>query len=146
MSLHDAELVRAFWGQWNADGWTRGAWTRGEVDLSLFDPEVVYEDNNLPDHIGETYRGHQGVVRAAERWTEPFEWIAVGVERIVDLGDELVSSHRWRARFRHTELEINERLVYRWRVRDGKIVYFRSLNGLEADEAERVADEAQGVE
>jgi hypothetical protein len=74
VSRADAEVVRAFWAQWSADGWTRGAWTRGEVDLSLFDPEVVYEDNNLPDQIGETYHGHQGVVRAAERWTEPFEW------------------------------------------------------------------------
>src|SRR4051812_42144833 len=26
---------------------------RGEVEL--FDPEIVYEDSNLPDHIGEAY-------------------------------------------------------------------------------------------
>jgi hypothetical protein len=65
--------------------------------LSRIDPEVVYEDRNLPDHIGETYHGHEGVTRAAER-------------------------------------------VYRWRFRDGKVIYFRSLGPEEADEAARLSE------
>jgi ketosteroid isomerase-like protein len=135
MSQENVEIVRAFWGQWTDEGWTVGAWRRGEADLSLIDPEVVYEDNNLPDHIGEAYRGHEGVIRAAERWTEPFESMAVELERVIDLGDELVSFHRWRARFLHTGIEIDEPLAYRWRFRDGKVIYFRSLSPGEADEA-----------
>ena len=108
--------------------------------MSLIDPEVVYEDSNLPDHIGETYHGHEGVTRAAERWTEPFESLAVQFERVIDLGDELVLFHRWRARFRHTGIEASEPVVYRWRFRDGKVIYFRSHGPQEADEAASLSE------
>jgi len=49
------------------------AWRRGEADLALLDPEVIYEDNSLPDHAGEVYGGHEGVLRAIETWSEPDE-------------------------------------------------------------------------
>ena len=29
-------------------------------DLTMIDPEVVYEDDLLPDHVGETYVGYRG--------------------------------------------------------------------------------------
>ena len=70
----------------------------GEPNMSMFDPEVVYEDGNLPDHIGETYHGVEGVIRATERWTEPFEELTVELERIVGSGECLVSVHRFRSR------------------------------------------------
>jgi hypothetical protein len=59
---------------------------RGEADMSMLDPDVVYEDQNLPDHIGETYRGHAGIVRAAERWAEASETLTIPPERIVGSG------------------------------------------------------------
>lgn len=61
LSSPNAAKLRAF-----GEGWTPGQ----EMDMSILDPEVVYEDANLPDHIGETYRGHEGVARATERWLE----------------------------------------------------------------------------
>jgi hypothetical protein len=51
-----------------------------------------------------------------------------------------VSFHRWRARFRHTGIEVSEPVVYRWRFRDGKVIYFRSLGPEEADEAASLSD------
>jgi ketosteroid isomerase-like protein len=99
----------------------------GKSDMSLLDPEVIYEDASLPDHIGEIYHGHGGVVRATERWTEPFEELTVELERIVGTGDRLVSIHRLRARARHTGIEFDEPLAYVWRFRAGKVVYFRSF-------------------
>ncbi|HST33477.1 MAG TPA: nuclear transport factor 2 family protein [Solirubrobacteraceae bacterium] len=140
MSQENVDVVRGFWDQWTEAGWAWDTWHRGEVDMSAIHPQVVYEDHNLPDHVGETYHGPQGVVRAAERWTEPFEWLAVEVERIVDFGDHLISFHRWRARFRHTGIEINEPLAYRWRFQDGKVICFCSLSQEEADEASRLAE------
>jgi len=101
--------------------------------MSLFDPDVAYEDMNLPDHVGEIYHGHEGVIRAAERWTEPFEWMVVELEEIIDARDHLVSFHRWRAKAQHSGIEINEPLVYRWIFRDGKVIHFRSLGPEEAD-------------
>jgi len=51
----NADNLRAFWETWN---------TSETPDMSLLDPEVTYEDTILPDHVGETYRGHDGVARA----------------------------------------------------------------------------------
>jgi len=97
-------------------------WQDGYAGFSCRAPQ----DMNLPDHVGEIYHGHAGVVRTAERWTEPFEWLVVELEEIVDAGDHLFSFHRWRAKARHTGIEINERLAYRWTFRDGKVIHFRS--------------------
>jgi hypothetical protein len=44
----------------------------GTADLSLLDPEVTYEDNTMPDHIGEVYQGYAGFLRALKTWAEPF--------------------------------------------------------------------------
>ena len=99
---------------------------RGER-MSLLDPEVIYEDTTLPDHAGETYRGHEGVIRATERWAEPYEELTGELERIVGTGDCLVSIHRFRARAQHTGIEFDEPLAYLWRFRDGKVIYFRSF-------------------
>ena len=72
MSRENVERLHAFLEPWGREPWTPEAWERGEViDMSLLDPNVVYEDENLPDHIGEAYRGHEGIRRAARRWVEP---------------------------------------------------------------------------
>jgi hypothetical protein len=59
MSQENVDNLRAFWEKWN---------TSEAPDMSLLDPEVTYEDTILPDHVGETYRGHEGVARAVARW------------------------------------------------------------------------------
>jgi ketosteroid isomerase-like protein len=92
----------------------------------------------LPDHIGEAYRGHGGWLRAAKTWAEPFEWLRIELERIVDAGDRLVSIHRLRTRARHTGIEFDSRdedggLAYLWTLRDGKIVHLRAF--VDPDEA-----------
>jgi ketosteroid isomerase-like protein len=108
------------------------AWKRGE-DMALLDPEVSYEDATLPDHVGETYRGHEGVARATERWVEPYEGFAIELERIVGVGDRLVSIHRVRARARYTGIEGEGPVAYVWTFRNGKVVHFQSFR--EPDEA-----------
>ncbi len=103
------------------------AWRQGEADLSLLDPDVVYENRNVPDHIGEAYRGHDGVARAAERWNEPFESLTVNLERIVGAGERLVSIHQVRAVARYSGIEFDGPLAYLWVFRDGKVVHFESF-------------------
>ena len=101
------------------------AWRRGE-DMSLLDPEVTYEDTTLPDHVGEKYRGHEGVARATERWAEAYEELTIDLDRIVDAGDRLVSIHRVRGRARHTGIEAEGPVAYLWTFRDRKVIHFRS--------------------
>jgi hypothetical protein len=58
MSQENVENLRAFLETWSREAWTLEAWERGEVmDMSLFDPDIAYEDTVLPDHAGEAYRG-----------------------------------------------------------------------------------------
>jgi ketosteroid isomerase-like protein len=126
MSAENVERLRA-----TCERWGRG----GEADLSLFDPDVVFEDSILPDHAGETYRGHEGVIRATRTWLEPYGPFEIELERIVGTGDRLVSIHRFRATGRESGIEEGGRYAYLWTFRDAKVVHFVSYR----DPAEALA-------
>ena len=55
MSQENVEIVRRSW-----ESWMKGAATA----LAVFDSDVVFEDDFLPVHVGETYRGVEGLQRA----------------------------------------------------------------------------------
>jgi ketosteroid isomerase-like protein len=131
MSRENVEILRAWAAALEARPGEGPLVTRdtGEAVTSRFDPEVVYEDASWLDHAAETYHGIDGVVRATERWTEPFEELTLDLERIVGGGDCLVSIHRFRARARRTGIEFDEPLAILWRFRGGQVVYFRSFRG-----------------
>src|SRR5919204_2832842 len=118
MSEENVERLRAFCETWG---------NRGEVDLSLLDPDVVYEDNVLPDHSRETYRGHEGVAQATRTWLEPYEEFTIELEQIVGTGERLVSIHRFRGKGRHSGIEHEGRYAYLWTFRSAKVVHFVSF-------------------
>jgi ketosteroid isomerase-like protein len=128
MSETNVENLRAILEAWDPE-----AWRRDGIDMSLLDPEVTYEDNTLPDHIGETYPGHEGVTRATERWLEAFESLTIELERIAGEGDLLVSIHRVHAKARYTGIEMDGLVAYLWTFRDGTVISFRSFR--DPDEA-----------
>jgi ketosteroid isomerase-like protein len=127
MSRENVENLRAFVETWVPEAWTMEAWQRGELDVSLLDPDITYEDTILPDRAGEIYRGHEGVVRSTERLFDVAEWMAVELEQIVEAGDCAVSIHRVRAKARYTGLEFEMRMAYVWTFRDGKVIHYRSF-------------------
>ena len=134
MSQENSERLRAFLEPWGRERWTPEAWERGEVvDMSFLHPEVVYEDATLPDHIGEKYRGHEGIRRAARRWVEPNEWLLVELKQIIGEGNRLVSIHRLRSKASHSGIEFDMALAYAWTFQNGKIVHFESFR--DPDEA-----------
>ena len=122
MSQENVESLRTYLETWRWE-----AWRRGEFDTSLLGPDVTYEDTTLPDHVGETYRGPEGVIRATERWVEAFEWLQIELEQVLGAGDRLVSIHRVRAKARHTGIELDGPVAYVWTFRDGKVIHFRSF-------------------
>ena len=75
--------------------------TSMEVTVALYAPDYVYEDAILPDHVGESYRGLDASVRAAETWIEPYEWLVVDLEQIIDADERVVPLHRARVKMRH---------------------------------------------
>jgi ketosteroid isomerase-like protein len=126
MSEENLERLREFLEEWDPKE-TLEAWNRGEADVSLLDPEIAYEDTILPDHVGETYHGFEGVARATERWLEPFERVTVELERIVGTGDRLVSIHQVEMKAQHTGLDFEANLAYVWTFRDGKVIHLKSF-------------------
>src|SRR5919198_3176499 len=126
MSQENVDRLRTVWDAWN----------RGDLDLSMLDPEVVMEDTVLPDSAGETYRGPEGVLRAWRRWTEAWDEFTTEVEQIVDAVERLVSIHTVRLQGKHSGASMTFRYAYLYTLRDGKVIHIRSyLNPAEALEA-----------
>jgi ketosteroid isomerase-like protein len=118
MSQENVELLRAFCATWDRDD---------PPDFLLLDPDVVFEDDLLPDHAGETYRGREGVMRSIRTWLEPYERFTIELEQIVESGDRLVSIHRFRYKAQYTGIEGEMRYAYLWTFRDGKVIHFRTF-------------------
>ena len=106
------------------------------IPASFIDPEVTYEDEFIPDHAGEIYRGLDGMQRAWTQALEAFEDEPFD-NRIVwarDAGnDGVVTCHHVRGRGKGSGVELEFDYAYLWRLRGGKIVYCKSFRG--ADEA-----------
>jgi hypothetical protein len=103
------------------------AMRQGEVEL--FDADMVYEDANLPDHIGEIYRGHDRILLAAERWREGSERLRLTLDEIIGDGDDIVSVHHLHAA---TEgMELVGPVAYHWKFRAGRVVHLQSFRGRE---------------
>ena len=131
MSRENVEVVRE---------WVENTVLRGDIgdlgDLSFLDTEIVYEDEILPDHVGEAYRRHDGFRKAWRRAIEPWEDIEGRLEWARDAGDEVVSCHWSRIRGQGSGVDAEIRYAYLWRFRGSKIVYCKSFaNPAEALEA-----------
>jgi ketosteroid isomerase-like protein len=100
-------------------------------------PDFVYEDDYLPDHVGETYRGIDGLRRAWLGFVEPFEEMIYELERIVGYGDRFVSTHRVRSKARYSGIVQEFLFAYVWSYRDGKLVHAQGFRN--ADQALRAA-------
>jgi ketosteroid isomerase-like protein len=94
--------------------------------LSLLDPDVTYEDEVLPDHAGETYRGHEGIMRAWARFTEPWDSFVNELEWATTEGDTVVSCHHARMRGTGSGVASETRYGYVWRFHTGRVMYIRS--------------------
>jgi ketosteroid isomerase-like protein len=121
VSQENVERLRSFFQTWDPSEWARGE------NMSLFDPDLVYEGDVLPDQVGETYRGHEGLARATRTWLDPIEGITVELERIIGSGDCLVSVQRASGKMRHTGISMARAYAYLWRFREGKVTYLKTF-------------------
>ena len=123
-------MIRREWDAWMADD----PYVLG--DMSLIDSDVVYEDAVLPDHSGETYRGHEGMRKAWALATEPWDDFKCEMEWARDAGDKVVSGHRVSGRGKGSGIEMEAHYAYVWAFRDGKVVHLKAyLDTTEALEA-----------
>jgi ketosteroid isomerase-like protein len=119
MSQENVERVRALWPAVN----------RGDTaSLAFFDGDVVYESDLLPDHVGQTYRGIDGLVKAWSVWTEAWDGLETDIEWVRDAGtDAVVSCHQARMRGKGSGVEADLRYAYLWRFRDGNVIYCKGF-------------------
>ncbi len=127
MSQENVEKLRAFLETWDPKS-TLDAWKRDEVDVSLFDPEIAYEDTILPDHATETYHGYEGLVRATERWLGSFESLTIKLNRLVGTGERVVSIQEVWMKALHSGIEFEATFAYVWTFRDGRVVHIKSYS------------------
>ena len=132
MSRENVEKVRAYLATWDGEMLRPDQRSLDRIVSMaftghLFAPDAVYEDAVLPDHVGEPYRGLDGILRAARSWLEPFEWLIVELKEIIDADDCVVSLHRARMKMLHTEIEFESPLAYVFTFQDGKVIHQRAF-------------------
>ena len=119
MSQHDVEVVREALEAFNSGDIARiVALTHADFD-AVIPPELSAE----PD----TYRGHDGIRRYLESFTEAMEEIRFEAERISDLGSSVLVMLLLTARGRQTSIPVEQRSAGVWSVRDGKVVTIRAF-------------------
>ena len=104
--------------------------------LPLFDPAVeIHQSDSLLGSKG-TFRGHDGLGRAAREVFEVFSeahWIPI---RLVDAGDRVAVTTEFRAIGKEGGVRVARTVGHVWRLKDGRItawhVYFDADEALEA--------------
>jgi ketosteroid isomerase-like protein len=94
----------------------------GGDEFDAWDPDV--EIINAEGWVIETtYRGHEGLRRWWDDLAEAFGDLRIVLEEVVEVDDERVlTTQRWVARFRTTEIPFDGRWASILWIRDGKVV------------------------
>ena len=126
MSRRNVELVRLGYE----------AYDRGDVDAALetFHPEIEWKQVEQPAAV----HGREGVRRAWQEWSEPFQAdLHASVEELIDAGDKVLAvvRHQGTGKQSGAELDLRTYLVYT--VRDGQVV--RMIEYTERSDAQRAA-------
>jgi ketosteroid isomerase-like protein len=94
----------------------------GEVAWDLIASDIEVRDFDLPDAIGEVFRGHEGYRRWVSVWDAAWDHYALELEEIFDAGDRVIAVFRLRARGKGSGVEIERRNSVLYTLRDRKVV------------------------
>jgi hypothetical protein len=113
MSEEDVEVVRRAIETFNGEGI--------EAALTYFDPDVEWL--GPPEWLEEhRYKGHDGTRKIASVWGENFDEYRLDVERLVDVGNEILVLGYQRGRIKGSADTIEQPIGYQWQVRNRKTV------------------------
>jgi ketosteroid isomerase-like protein len=116
MSEENVEIGLAAVDAWNSGD--REAW------LALWDEEAEFYPLRAQLE-GESYSGHDGLMRFLAEMTQDFEEVRFEIEETRDAGEQVVGTGRFRARGRASGVDLDVPLGVLARMRRGKIVYMR---------------------
>ena len=101
-----------------------------ETILGLYDEEVEvrWAEGTLADHFtgktGRVFTGHEGMRNFDRDLREAFENFETNYEELVDLGPQVLSVSRYRARGRQSGVEIDGPQQFGvWTIRAGKVIH-----------------------
>jgi ketosteroid isomerase-like protein len=118
MSRENVEVVRSVYA-----GFSELA-RKGELASFVaehWDPDCEYE----PVEETATIRGHDALIRWAERWLEAWEEYWDEIDEIIDVGESVVAAITVHGRGRDSALEISQRLFHVMELRDRRILRMR---------------------
>ena len=93
-----------------------------EAALAYIHPDFEF---STPPQISlepETYRGHDGLRRYFDQWSDAADRVRLIPGELIDAGDSVVFSGRLAARGRETGIETELPMAGIWHVRDGQAV------------------------
>jgi ketosteroid isomerase-like protein len=117
MSQENVEIIRRMYETWLAEG--------GAATLPTFDENIVLNPDPEASWvgIGEVYHGHEGMARYMSAVYEAFEDYRPEVERLIDLGDRVLTLAIERGRGRGSGAGVQaNKTAHLWTMRDGKAV------------------------
>jgi ketosteroid isomerase-like protein len=112
MSEENVELVHAVYDRLNVGG--------AEAVRKLLDPDVVFKEP--PEQPGATaFHGIDAAIEGFGKWSENWEMHRIEPERLIDLGDRVLSLEHQRLRGRDgVEVEADSATI--WTLRRGKVI------------------------
>lgn len=117
MQEENSELVRHIYERWNRN--------EGDLAFDVMDPGVeIHQMARVFDTTG-TFRGHEGMLRAAKELQDAWETIEWVAEQDKRSGDWLVITLRAIAVGRYSRVESEINLAHAWRIRDGLVTDLR---------------------
>ena len=99
------------------------AFNRGDLDwiLDHIAPDWEYQTVQLFPGMDRVYRGRDGFIRFWENLREPWETITIEIERVVDLGDQVVDLQTFRGKGRKSGVETTQEYANVSTVRGGLV-------------------------
>jgi ketosteroid isomerase-like protein len=94
-----------------------------EALVALCDPAVEFR-SRIAAAEDVTYRGHDGVRDYMTSLAEVFEWVQTEPLDVVEESDRAVVCNRFRARGRHSGVEVEDRFFQALRFRYGKVLWW----------------------
>ena len=91
-----------------------------EAAFALMDPEIEFDVSIRPE--GKAYRGYEGVIEAAQTWTDTWEDWTLEIEEMIDAGEQVIMVDRQSGRGRDSGIPLSQQTAWVFSFRGGRVV------------------------
>ena len=119
----NVEIIRAVMAAFNSGDW--------DAALSYVAPDVKYDTSRDLNEWRGIYEGPEGVRRAWERFSEPWESWRVEIDEFFHIGEHVVVTRQTGHLQGRDGIEVTARQNGVWTFRDGAVSEFATYNELE---------------